>query len=109
MPTTRSQSLAAGGSKQRAAEVTPAKRPSAIGLTLDNEPPGGYSKLPWYALRENYFDRIAELGGLPFALPHEPELVPDYLSSWTDFSSLAARSMSTRPSTVRWSGTAKSA
>jgi hypothetical protein len=23
-----------------------------IGLTLDAEPPGGYSKLPWYAIRE---------------------------------------------------------
>jgi putative glutamine amidotransferase len=23
-----------------------------IGITLDSEPPGGYSKLPWYALRE---------------------------------------------------------
>ena len=24
-----------------------------IGLTLDSEGPGGYSKQPWYALREN--------------------------------------------------------
>ncbi len=50
-----------------------------IGLTLDAEPPGGYSRLPWYALRENYFAAIARAGGLPFALPHELELVDGYL------------------------------
>ena len=28
-----------------------------IGLSLDREPAGGYSKThPWYALRENYCD-----------------------------------------------------
>jgi putative glutamine amidotransferase len=50
-----------------------------IGLTLDAEPPGGYSKLPWYALRENYFRAIARAGGLPIALPHELELVDAWL------------------------------
>jgi putative glutamine amidotransferase len=50
-----------------------------IGLTLDAEPPGGYSKLPWYALRENYFAAIARAGGLPVALPHEVELADAYL------------------------------
>ncbi len=51
----------------------------AIGLTLDAEPPGGYSKLPWYALRQNYAGTIAAAGGLPVLLPHEPERVEDYL------------------------------
>ncbi len=41
-----------------------------IGITLDAEPAGGYSKLPWYALRENYCDVIWAAGGLPLALPH---------------------------------------
>ncbi|SNB63202.1 putative glutamine amidotransferase [Arboricoccus pini] len=50
-----------------------------IGITLDAELPGGYSKLPWYALRENYCDSISEAGGLPLPLPHEPELVAEYL------------------------------
>jgi putative glutamine amidotransferase len=50
-----------------------------IGLTLDAEPPGGYSKLPWYALRANYFRAIARAGGLPLALPHEVELAEAYL------------------------------
>jgi putative glutamine amidotransferase len=50
-----------------------------IGLTLDSEAPGGYSKFPWYALRENYCSTVAALGGLPVALPHEPEQVEAYL------------------------------
>ncbi|MCK8786789.1 gamma-glutamyl-gamma-aminobutyrate hydrolase family protein [Roseomonas sp. NAR14] len=56
----------------------PASRP-VIGVTLDAEQPGGYSKLPWYALRQNYFDAIAAAGGLPVALPHAPDLANDYL------------------------------
>lgn len=55
-------------------------RPPVIGVTLDSEPAGGYSKLPWYALRENYCDVIAAAGGLPVALPHEPDLVEHYLA-----------------------------
>jgi putative glutamine amidotransferase len=50
-----------------------------IGLTLDSEAPGGYSKFPWYAMRENYCSTVATLGGLPVALPHEPERVEAYL------------------------------
>ena len=49
------------------------KRP-LIGLTLDVEPPstlpGGFSKYPWYALRQNYCSAIEAAGGLPVALPH---------------------------------------
>jgi putative glutamine amidotransferase len=50
-----------------------------IGLTLDAEPPGGYSKLPWYAIRANYCEAIVRAGGVPVALPHEVELVEAYL------------------------------
>jgi putative glutamine amidotransferase len=46
---------------------------------LDAEPPGGYSRLPWYALRANYFEAIARAGGLPVALPHDPLLVDAWL------------------------------
>jgi len=46
-----------------------------IGVTLDFEGPGGYSKQPWYALRENYCGAVARAGGLP----HEPEQADDYL------------------------------
>jgi putative glutamine amidotransferase len=51
-----------------------------IGITLDAEPPGGYSRFPWYALRANYCDAIAAAGGLPLPLPHEPELAAEYLA-----------------------------
>jgi putative glutamine amidotransferase len=50
-----------------------------IGVTLDREEGGAYSRLPWYACRENYFAAIAAAGGLPVALPHEPELAAAYL------------------------------
>jgi putative glutamine amidotransferase len=54
------------------------KRP-LIGITLDSEEPGGYSNMPWYALRENYSQSIVQAGGLPVALPHEPEQAEAYL------------------------------
>lgn len=52
-----------------------------IGITLDSEEPGGYSKLPWYALRKNYGESVARAGGLPVMLPHEPELAQAYLDT----------------------------
>jgi putative glutamine amidotransferase len=54
------------------------KRP-LIGLTLDAEQPGGYSKYPWYALRQNYTAAIAAAGGLAIALPHDEGLAEGYL------------------------------
>ena len=50
-----------------------------IGVTLDAESPGGYSKYPWYALRGNYTTALSMAGGLPVALPHSVGLAPDYL------------------------------
>jgi putative glutamine amidotransferase len=50
-----------------------------IGVTLDSEEPGGYSKLPWYALRQNYSEAVVRAGGLPILLPHEPEQAAAYL------------------------------
>ena len=50
-----------------------------IGITMDAEKPGGYSKFPWYALRENYAGVVVKVGGLPLFLPHEAALVDDYL------------------------------
>jgi putative glutamine amidotransferase len=54
-------------------------KPPLIGVTLDAEPAGGWSKLPWYALRQNYFASVIAAGGLPVALPHHPELAEAYL------------------------------
>jgi putative glutamine amidotransferase len=50
-----------------------------IGVTLDSEAAGGWSKLPWYALRQNYFAAVIAAGGLPVALPHDPALAQNYL------------------------------
>lgn len=50
-----------------------------IGITLDYEAGGGYSKLPWYALRENYCSAVSRLGALPLPLPHELRQVESYL------------------------------
>jgi putative glutamine amidotransferase len=50
-----------------------------IGITLDSEKPGGYSKFPWYALRQNYCQAVARAGGVPVVLPHETALVGRYL------------------------------
>lgn len=59
--------------------MSSAPRRPVIGVTLDAEPPGGYSRWPWYALRANYMAALAEAGGLPVALPHEAALADAYL------------------------------
>ena len=41
-----------------------------IGITLDNENPGEYSKFPWYAIRHNYLHSIAKYDAIPFPLLH---------------------------------------
>jgi putative glutamine amidotransferase len=58
--------------------MRPVTRP-VIGITVDAEPPGGYSKFPWYALRENYAGVVAKAGGLPLFLPHEAALMEEFL------------------------------
>jgi putative glutamine amidotransferase len=54
------------------------RRP-VIGVTLDSEQPGGYSKYAWYALRQNYAEAVIAAGGLPVALAHDVSLTGDYL------------------------------
>ena len=49
-----------------------------IGLTLDVEKPGGYSKFEWYAIRKNYIETIESLGGVAFPLSHNLNNVDDY-------------------------------
>ena len=39
-----------------------------IGITLDYENNGGYSKFPWYAIRENYLNCLYKFGAIPFPL-----------------------------------------
>jgi putative glutamine amidotransferase len=54
-------------------------RAPVIGITLDAEEAGGYSKLPWYAVRQNYCRAVVEAGGVPICLPHETGEVERYL------------------------------
>ncbi len=65
-----------GGGPTLATMQTP-----VIGITVDSEPPGGYSGLPWYALRENYAEAVERAGGLPMLLPHLSGLVESYLEA----------------------------
>jgi len=55
------------------------RRRPIIGLTLDREEGGGYSRYPWYALRENYCAAVGAAGGLPVLLPHDPAAAEAYL------------------------------
>lgn len=50
-----------------------------IGITLDYETSQTYSKLPWYAVRENYCSSVSDHGALPLPLPHGVEQVEEYL------------------------------
>jgi len=52
-----------------------------IGLTLDREEDGGYSRYPWYAIRENYCTAVAKAGGLAVLLPHDAAAAEAYLDS----------------------------
>jgi putative glutamine amidotransferase len=60
--------------------MTSSQDAPVIGITLDREEPGGYSKFPWYALRENYAGVIAKAGALPVLLPSDPDRADAYLA-----------------------------
>ena len=49
-----------------------------IGITLDYEESGGYSKMPYYALRENYCHAVSRHGAIPLPLPHDIAYVGQY-------------------------------
>ena len=48
-----------------------------IGITLDYEKRGEYSKFPWYAIRKNYLQSIEDVGGFPLPLLHSLENIED--------------------------------
>ncbi|TVR81909.1 MAG: gamma-glutamyl-gamma-aminobutyrate hydrolase family protein [Rhodospirillales bacterium] len=50
-----------------------------IGITMDSEPAGGYSRFAWLALRENYGTAVVRAGGLPVLVPPVLDTVPDYV------------------------------
>ena len=59
--------------------MSPPSHQPVIGVTLDYETAGGYSKFPWYAVRENYMDAVTFAGGLPVALPHSDQNISQYM------------------------------
>jgi len=59
--------------------MLPPPRQPVIGVTLDHELAGGYSKFPWYAVRENYMNAISHAGGLPIALPYNDKQIGEYM------------------------------
>ncbi len=50
-----------------------------IGITLDSEKHGTYSKFPWYAIRENYLTSIGSLNAIPVPLFHEKKLINNFV------------------------------
>ncbi len=55
-----------------------------IGLTLDfengSEKPGSFSKLDYFAIRDNYCQAVVDAGGMPIPLPHFMDYVDDYVA-----------------------------
>jgi len=57
--------------------------PPIIGVTLDFEQggkPGNFSKMPHYAVRQNYCTAVSDLGAVVLPLPHDVRAVDSYLS-----------------------------
>lgn len=50
-----------------------------IGFTLDFETKPTYSKLPWYAIRENYFTSVMTHSAVPIGLPYAMEQLDNML------------------------------
>ncbi len=55
------------------------KKKPTIGIVLDSQKPGGYSRFPWYALRQNYAESVSFHGGVPLYLPYDHKAIPAYL------------------------------
>ena len=52
-----------------------------IGITLDYENNGGYSKFPWYAIRENYLTSLHKFGAIPFPLFHTSSVNSEFIKT----------------------------
>lgn len=60
-------------------DAAPREKP-LIGILLDSGGNEGYSEYPWYALRKNYGQVIANLGGIPLFIGHDSKVTEDYLN-----------------------------
>jgi putative glutamine amidotransferase len=50
-----------------------------VGVTLDLQKPGEYSKFPWYALRQHYATAITTCGGHTIVLPYDISAIPAFI------------------------------
>ncbi len=57
---------------------TPLTKP-LIGILLNDGGEGGYSIYPWYAMRKNYGEIVAKMGGVPVFIGHDVAVIQDYL------------------------------
>jgi putative glutamine amidotransferase len=58
-------------------------KPPIIGVTLDFErggKPGNFSKMPHYAVRQNYCTAVSDLGAVALPLPHDVKAAEQYLA-----------------------------
>jgi putative glutamine amidotransferase len=51
-----------------------------IGITLDYQTQRTFSAYPWYALRANYAQAVAQGGGVPVMIPYAHEAVSHYVN-----------------------------
>ena len=56
-----------------------------IGLLMDYDAEGSFSRRPYYALRTIYFDAIWRAGGMPVAVPYIDEAIETYARSCAGF------------------------
>jgi len=52
-----------------------------IGILLDWQESGSFSKRPHYAVRQDYFDAISAVGGLPMGLPYDDDQMTDHIAA----------------------------
>lgn len=52
-----------------------------IGILLDWQESGTFSKRPHYAVRQDYFDAISAVGGLPVGLPYDEAQMHDHIAA----------------------------
>lgn len=67
-------------SRANASSLVRMTQPPIIGFTLDHETKDTYSKLPWYAIRQNYLQSASDAGATPVALGHDVRDVDAYLN-----------------------------
>lgn len=60
------------------AKRLPSAKP-VIGIMMNNGDEGGYSRYPWYAIRQNYSQVVSRYGGVPVFIGHDAQNLDDYL------------------------------